>query len=64
MAEAMRFHVHTLNQMERRQEQMRILDKEIAKGLSPKNFPHPSPSGVHLSLTLHHLPDPTFTFYI
>ena len=33
MAEAMRFHVHTLNQMERRQEQMRILDKEIAKGL-------------------------------
>jgi len=31
MAEAMRFHVHTLNQMERRQEQMRILDKEIAK---------------------------------
>ena len=33
MAEAMRFHLYTLNQMERRQEQMRILDKEIAKGL-------------------------------
>jgi len=31
MAEAMRFHLYTLNQMERRQEQMRILDKEIAK---------------------------------
>ena len=38
MAEAMRFHVHTLNQMERRQEQMRILDKEIAKGLSQKTI--------------------------
>ena len=38
MAEAMRFHLYTLNQMERRQEQMRILDKEIAKGLSQKNF--------------------------
>ena len=37
MAEAMRFHLYTLNQMERRQEQMRILDKEIAKGLS-QNF--------------------------
>ena len=36
MAEAMRFHVHTLNQIERRQEQMRILDKEIAKGSSKK----------------------------
>ena len=38
MAEAMRFHVHTLNQMERRQEQMRILDKEIAKGSSQKTI--------------------------
>ena len=64
MAEAMRFHLYTLNQMERRQEQMRILDKEIAKGLSQKNCPHPSSTGVHLPVTLHHLPGPTLTFSI
>ena len=34
MAEAMQFHSYTINQIERRQEQMKILDKEIAKGLS------------------------------
>jgi len=31
MQEAMRFHTYTINQMERRNEQMKVLDKEIAK---------------------------------
>ena len=61
MAEAMRFHLYTLNQMERRQEQMRILDKEIAKGLSKnfKNFSPIGPTGMHLPVILRHthLPD-------
>ena len=28
----MQFHLYTINQIERRQDQMKILDKEIAKG--------------------------------
>ena len=39
----MQFHSYTINQIERRQEQMKILDKEIAKGLSMRRaVPYPS----------------------
>ena len=62
MAEAMQFHLYTLNQMERRQEQMRILDKDIAKGLSQK-IPPISPIGMQYSVTLQHFSDPIFTFF-